>query len=77
MTKGILTFIRHKNNLYKILCRNNFSNINQVKQYKVYRNKLTKKKVFKKKHQGCNKHSAETWKVMILQTDRKKHTFPH
>ena len=50
ITKGILKSVRHKNNLYKILCKNNFSNIHQVKEYKVYRNKLTKIKTISKKN---------------------------
>ena len=50
ITKGILKSIRHKNNLYKILCRSNFSNKHQVKEYKVYRNKLTKIKTISKKN---------------------------
>ena len=42
ITKGSLKSIRHKNNLYKILCKNNFSYIHQVKEHKIYSNKLTK-----------------------------------
>ena len=49
ITKGILKSIRYKNRLYKMLCKNNFSNTQKVKEYKTYRNKLTKIKTISKK----------------------------
>ena len=48
ITKGILKSIRHKNKLLKILFKNNFSNKHQVKEQKVYKNKITKIKTIKK-----------------------------
>ena len=48
ITKGTLKSIRHKNKLLKILSKNNFSNKHQVKEQKVYKNKITKIKTIKK-----------------------------
>ena len=42
ITKGILKSIRYKIRLYKMLYKNNFSNTQKVKEFKTYRNKLTK-----------------------------------
>ena len=85
ITKGILKSIRYKNKLYKMLCKNNFSNPQKVKEYKTYRNKLTKiktiskKNYFEKRLQNCNKNSAATWKVINEITNRQKNSceFPH
>ena len=85
ITKGILKSIRYKNKLYKMLCKNNFNNPQKVKEYKTYRNKLTKiktiskKNYFEKRLQNCNKNSAATWKVINEITNRQKNSceFPH
>lgn len=85
ITKGILKSIRYKNKLYKMLCKNNFNNPQKVKEYKTYRNKLTKiktiskKNYFEKRLQNCNKNSAATWKVINEITNRQKNRceFPH
>ena len=85
ITKGILKSIRYKNKLYKMLCKNNFSNPQKVKEYKTYRNKLTKiktiskKNYFEKRLQNCNENSAATWKVINEITNRQKNSceFPH
>ena len=61
-----------------MLCKNSFSNTQKVKEYKTYRNKLTKiktiskKNYFEKRLQNCNKNSAETWKVINEITNRQK-----
>ena len=50
ITKGILKSTRYKNRLYKMLCKNNFSNTQKVKEYKTYRNKLIKIKIISKEN---------------------------
>ena len=41
ITKGILKSIKYKNRLYRMLCKDSFSNTQKVKEFKTYRNKLT------------------------------------
>ena len=50
ITKGILKFIKYNNRLYKMLCKDSFSNTQNVKKFKTYRNKLTKIKTISKKN---------------------------
>ena len=84
ITKGILKSIKYKNKLYKMLCKNNFSNKQKVKEFKTYQNKLTKiktiskKNYFEKRLQNCKKNSADTWKVIndITNKQKKSSDFP-
>ena len=64
-----------------MLCKNNFSNTQKVKEYKTYSNKLSKikkklkKSYFEKRLQNCNKSSADTWKVINEITNRQKKSY--
>ena len=85
ITKDILKSIKYKNRLNRMLSKDSFINTLKVKEFIIYRNKLTKVKTISKKNylekrlQICNKSSAETWKVIneIINRQKKSYEFPH
>ena len=66
LTNGILTSIAKKNNLYRKQLTTN--NLNIIRQYKTYRNKLThlkeisKQNYYKQAFQKCHHDIKKTWK---------------
>ena len=68
-----------------MLCKDSFKNTQKVKEFKTYRNKLTKiktiakKNYFEKRLQNCKKSSAEIQKVIneITNRQKKSYEFPH
>ena len=70
ISAGILKSIKRRNKMYKVLCTTKFQDENFHKEYKLYRNALTriketaKRNYFHKKLQSSNGDVKQTWRVI-------------